>query len=93
LPEFADAEEFCCIAATAVILAGHGFPRRRPPSQKIQKIVMRRSFPRRRPPASSALVHRKQGYTMNTQPRTMPGIVGYISILLIVASFIGPALI
>jgi hypothetical protein len=30
---------------------------------------------------------------MTTQPRTMPGIVGYISILLIVASVFGPALI
>jgi hypothetical protein len=30
---------------------------------------------------------------MTTQPRTMSGIVGYISILLIVASVFGPALI
>jgi len=30
---------------------------------------------------------------MITQRRTMPGVVGYISILLIVASVFGPALI
>ena len=29
---------------------------------------------------------------MTTQPRTMPGLVGYISILLIAASVVGPAL-
>lgn len=30
---------------------------------------------------------------MNTQPRTMSGLVGYISILVIFASVIGPALV
>jgi hypothetical protein len=30
---------------------------------------------------------------MTTQPRTMPGLVGYISILIIFASVFGPALV
>jgi hypothetical protein len=30
---------------------------------------------------------------MTTQPKTMPGILGYLSILLIFAAVIGPALI
>jgi len=39
-------------------------------------------------------VNRMQGrQIMTTQRRTMPGVVGYISILLIVASVFGPALI
>ena len=38
-------------------------------------------------------VNVKQGSTMmNTQNRTMPGIVGYLSILVIFAGVIGPAL-
>ena len=30
---------------------------------------------------------------MTTRPRTMPGLVGYLSILIIFASVIGPALV
>lgn len=38
-------------------------------------------------------VNQHRGHTMTTQHRTMPGFVGYLSILLIFASVIGPALI
>jgi hypothetical protein len=38
-------------------------------------------------------VNQRRGNTMTTQRRTMPGFVGYLSILLIFASVIGPALI
>lgn len=38
-------------------------------------------------------VNQHRGDTMTTQHRTMPGSVGYLSILLIFAGVIGPALI